>query len=142
MSVNITKGDFEAFDEKKLDEYVKRAKEAYGDTDAYKEFEQKNKNRSPEENELLEKDIMRFFKRLGKMRGLAPDSKDVQNLIQELRDFITEHFYNCTPEIFSYLGRVYAGGGEFTENIDAAGGEGTGEFAFRAIQIYCNSLNA
>ena len=31
---------------------------------------------------------------------------------------------------------MYASGGEFTENIDKMGGEGTAEFTHRAIQIY------
>jgi len=38
---------------------------------------------------------------------------------------------------FSRLGKMYAGGGEFTENINKMGGEGTAEFTHRAIQIYC-----
>ena len=33
-------------------------------------------------------------------------------------------------------GRMYAGGGELTENIDAAGGTGTAEFASKAIDIF------
>jgi hypothetical protein len=33
---------------------------------------------------------------------------------------------------------MYAGGGEFTENIDKMGGEGTAEFTNRAIEIYCD----
>lgn len=140
MSVNYTKTDFEPFDEKKLDDYMKRAKETYAETDSWKEFEMKNKKRSPEDNRQLEKDIMHFFKKLGKLRSLDPSDKKVQKIVQELRSFITEHFYNCTPQIFSSLGRMYAGGGEFTENIDAVGGEGTGEFAFQAIQEYCNSV--
>ena len=41
-----------------------------------------------------------------------------------------------TNEILSSLGKMYAGG-EFTENIDKMGGEGTAEFTHRAIQIYC-----
>jgi hypothetical protein len=32
---------------------------------------------------------------------------------------------------------MYAGGGEFTENINKMGGEGTAEFTYQAIQIYC-----
>ena len=32
---------------------------------------------------------------------------------------------------------MYAGGGDFTKNIDSYGGEGTAEFAHRAIEIYC-----
>ena len=34
------------------------------------------------------------------------------------------------------LGRMYAGGGELTENIDAVCGAGTAEFASKAIDIY------
>ena len=30
-----------------------------------------------------------------------------------------------------------ASGGEFTENIDKAGGKGTAVFAAKAIEIYC-----
>lgn len=142
MDVNITKADFEQFDETKLDEYVKRAKESYGETDAWKEFDKKNKHRTKKDNKQLAEDMMQFFKRLGKMRSLEPSSKKVQKVIEELRAFITEHYYNCTPQIFSGLGRLYAGGGEFTENIDAAGGEGTGEFAFQAIQEYCKAHGA
>ncbi len=30
------------------------------------------------------------------------------------------------------------GGGEFTENIEKMGGEGTAEFIYQAIKIYCD----
>lgn len=39
------------------------------------------------------------------------------------------------------LGRMYAGGGELTENIDAVCGAGTAEFASKAIDIYYMSRN-
>ena len=45
--------------------------------------------------------------------------------------------YTCTKEILSGLGKMYAAGGEFTQNIDSYGGEGTAEFASRAIEIFC-----
>lgn len=32
---------------------------------------------------------------------------------------------------------MYAGGGDFTTNIDKVGGEGTAVFADKAIQAYC-----
>ena len=35
------------------------------------------------------------------------------------------------------LGQMYAAGDEMNENIDRAGGPGTGDFARRAIEIYC-----
>ncbi len=42
-----------------------------------------------------------------------------------------------TKAILASLGAMYADGGEFTKNIDAAGGEGTAQFAADAIAIYC-----
>ena len=48
---------------------------------------------------------------------------------------ITENYY--TKPILYQLGQMYGAGGEFTENINAAGGEGAAEFAQKAIEIYC-----
>lgn len=39
-----------------------------------------------------------------------------------------------TDEILLSLGGMYAGGGDFTANIDKVGGEGTAVFAHRAIE--------
>jgi hypothetical protein len=58
-------------------------------------------------------------------------------LVKKLQDYITQNFYTCTNEILSGLGKMYAGGGDFTKNIDSCGGEGTAEFAHQAIEIYC-----
>ena len=58
------------------------------------------------------------------------------NKDKKLQDYITEHFYTCSAKILQGLGRMYAGGGELTENIDAAGGTGTSEFASKAIDIF------
>lgn len=44
---------------------------------------------------------------------------------------------NGYDDILLSLGTRYAAGGEFTENIDRAGGKGTAEFADRAIRAYC-----
>ena len=47
--------------------------------------------------------------------------------------------YTCTKPILMGLGQMYAGGGSMTENIDHAGGAGTGEFARQAIDFYCKA---
>ena len=54
-----------------------------------------------------------------------------------LQEFFSANFYDCTLPILQGLGEMYAGGGSMTENIDAAGGKGTGEFAKKAIDAYC-----
>lgn len=129
--------DFKAFDTKKMDDYAKQAKESYGSTTAYKEFEEKSKGRTKEDEKSLGIGMMNIFAGIGKMLSLKPSDNAVQEKVAELRAYITEHFYNCTPEILSGLGQMYAAGGEMTENINNYGGEGTAEFTAEAIRIYC-----
>ena len=57
--------DFTAFDTKKIDEYAAQAKESWGDTDAYKEYEKKSKGRTAEENANIVKDMMMIFTEFG-----------------------------------------------------------------------------
>ena len=134
--------DFTAFDTRKIDEYARQAKEAYGQTEAYREFEEKSANRSGEEWTRISTIFMGLFAELGTMRERSPEEGCVQAQVEKLRAFITEHYYNCTIEIFQVLGKMYGGGGSMSENIDRAGGAGTAEFADRAIQIYCKQREA
>ena len=129
--------DFTAFDSSKLDEYAKRAKEQWGQTPEYKEFEEKNKNRSKSDEEHMMADFMKIFEEFGTMKDKDPATVEVQDQVKKLQNFITEHFYKCSNEILVGLGKMYAGGGEFTDNIDKMGGKGTAEFVFEAIKVYC-----
>ena len=128
--------DFTALDTKKIDEYAAQAKESWGDTDAYKEYEKKSKGRTAEENANIVKDMMMIFTEFGGMKEQDPGSDKVQKQVKKLQDFITDKMYNCTKEILSGLGKAYSAPGEMNANIDRAGGDGTGEFVDRAIQIY------
>lgn len=128
--------DFSVFNREKLDEYSKKAKEIWGHNDAYKEFEQKSKNRSKEEEQELNITIMEYFSEFGELRDCTPDCEKVQKQVEKLQKFITDNFYNCTSEILQGLGNMYAGGGELSENIDKVGGKGTAEFVSKAIKLY------
>lgn len=128
---------FDAFDTKKLDEYAKQAKESWGKTEAYKEYEEKTKDYSASKMNDVAKNMMVLFEEFGKMMDLEPSCDEVQGQVKKLQDYITEHFYTCTKEILSGLGKMYNGGGSMTENINKAGGEGTADFAAKAIEIYC-----
>ena len=130
--------DFNAFDTKKMDEYTRQAREKWGNTKAWQEFEEKSKNRTSVEEQAVGKEMMGIFREFGELREKEPKEGAVQELVQKLRDFITEHYYQCTPEILRGLGEMYAGGNSFTDNIDSAGGEGTAEFVKRAIDVYCS----
>lgn len=134
----VKKMDFTVFDTKKIDEYSKRAKEQWGKTAEYKEFEKKSENRTDAEQQELMNRLIHIFAEFGEMKSSDPSEQRVQLQVKKLQDFISEHFYNCSKEILSCLGKMYSGGGEFTENIDKFGGEGTAEFSSKAIEIYCN----
>lgn len=131
--------DFEGFDPKKIDEYSEQTKLLYGKTDVYKEFTQKSKGRTREQEKDLGTQVMDFFARLGKMRPCEPDCEAAQKWACQLQAFFSEHFYTCTPQILKGLGESYAGGGSMTENIDKAGGAGTGAFAKQVIDAYIES---
>ena len=131
--------EFEAFDTGKLEEYAAQAKASWGDTAAYKEFEEKAGDRTKEQEADLSRRMMEIFGEFGQIQGKDPASAEAQALVKKLQDFITEHFYTCTREILSGLGKAYGAGGEFTENIDRAGGSGTAEFAAAAIEVYCRA---
>ena len=129
--------EFNNRDHRKIDEYQAQAETLYGKSEAWQEYTQKAKKRTKEQNKDINNKVMDFFVELGKIKHLPPDSAEAQTWVKELQEFFTENFYTCTPQILQGLGEMYAGGGSMTENIDAAGGAGTGEFARDAIQIYC-----
>ncbi len=129
--------DFSAFNRQKLDEYAKQAKESWGKTEGYKEFEEKSKDRTFETEEMIAKGLMQIFAEMGQIKDGSPESDAAQRLVRKLQSYISDHYYNCTNQILMGLGQLYAGGGAFTENIDAAGGAGTADFANEAIQVYC-----
>ena len=79
---------------------------------------------------------MERFAALGQMRTLDPAAPEVQAAIHALRQFITDHFYPCTPEILAGLGEMYTADERFRRNIDKAGGDGTAEFVAKAIRAY------
>ena len=129
--------DFSAFDRSKQAQYAAEAKRRWGNTDAYKEYEQKTAGQTENQQASAAEGLMAIFARMGQIRHLSPAGEEAQALVKELQDYITANYYNCTKPILRGLGMMYIAGDEMTENIDKAGGEGTARFAHDAIQIYC-----
>ena len=119
--------DFTAFDTTKLEEYAHQAKQAWGTTPEYQEFEGKSTKRTPQESNTINAQLMAIVAAFGTL----------QAQVKTLKDFITRHYYTCNKQILAQLGQMYAAGGEFTKNINAAGGPGAAEFAATAIEYYC-----
>ena len=129
--------NFKAYDTKKMDAYAAEAKKRWGHTDAWRESQEKARGKS-QETRISEADgLMDIFRRLGEHRTGSPAAPEAQTLVAELQQYICDHYYNCTTQILRGLGQMYIAGGEMTENIDRAGGEGTAQFASEAIEVYC-----
>ncbi|MBQ2899501.1 MAG: MerR family transcriptional regulator [Oscillospiraceae bacterium] len=127
-----------AFDNSEFEKYKTEAREKWGRTKAFEEYESKSADRGKAENDFLCGEMMDIFRRIGEIKNLPADSEEAQNLVKELQDFITGNYYTCTDEILSGLGKMYIGDERFKNNIDKAGGNGTAEFAAKAIEIYCS----
>jgi len=136
-TIGVDRMDFTVFDKKKMEAYSRQAKEKWGNTAAYQEFEEKTKGRTDTQQKDVTQSFMLIFAEFGKMKELDAASDEVQEQVRKLQDFISRHYYTCTKEILSGLGKMYAAGGEFTDNIDNYGGEGTAVFTAEAIGIYC-----
>ena len=114
------------------------ARERWGDTDAYREHEQRTKNYTKEKWAEANEGLMAIFAEFAacKQSDAEADSVDAQILVARLQTHITENYYTCTDEILSGLGKMYVADERFKKNIDKYG-EGTAEFASEAIEVYC-----
>ena len=131
--------DFKAFDNKEMDQYEKEVQERWGNTKAYDEYRQKEKGRTDAQQAEIGSQLMERFAEIGKLRQSAPSEQIVQEKIAGIQAFITEHYYQCTKEILSGLGKMYVGDERMKRNIDKTGGDGTAEFVSQAIAVYCNA---
>ncbi len=129
--------DFSVFDTKKIDEYAERAKEQWGKTPEFEEFQHKSQNWTKKEEQTIMEKFMKLFEEFGSIREAGAESEAAGAQVKKLQNYITDYFYECSDEILLSLGQMYAGCLEFTQNIDSVGGEGTAEFAAEAIRIYC-----
>lgn len=127
---------FEPFDTSVLDEYTAEAKKSWGSTKEWEEYERKSKGRTMDETKAIGTQMMSLFEPFAKMAatGVDPASEESKAQARLIQEYITEHFYTCSDEVFLQLGRAYGSGGEFTKNIDATAGEGAAVFAMHAIE--------
>ena len=119
------------------DNYSMEVFNRWGNTDAYREHEQKTKNYTKEKWAEANDGLMAIFAEFAacKNSGVSADSAEAQALVAKLQEHITANYYTCTDEILAGLGKMYIADERFKKNIDKYG-EGTAEFAAEGIRIY------
>ena len=114
----------------------------WGNTEAYREHEQKTKNYTKEKWTEVNDGLMAIFAEFSacKDTGASADSAEAQMIVSNLRAYITANYYTCTNEILAGLGKMYVADERFKNNIDKYG-NGTAEFAAESIKAYCGKAN-
>ena len=117
--------------------YESEAKRRWGETDAYKEHAEKTASYSKDQWQNVNDGLMTVFTKFAACMkdGHTADSTEAQTLVKELQNYITENYYTCTDEILAGLGQMYVADERFKKNIDQYG-EGTAEFASRAVAVF------
>lgn len=129
-----------AFDSSEIKRRKAEAKEQWGQTPAYREYEVKTKSYSEEKWDALAGGTDRIMAAFAAcmQEGEASDSARAQDLVSSLQSHITQNYYRCTKEILAGLGQLYVQDERFRKNIDQHG-SGTAAFVCEAIGIYCGS---
>ena len=117
--------------------YETEARSRWGDTDAYREHEQKTKKYTKAKWDEANNGLMAIFAEFAacKDSGASADSLEAQALVTKLQAHITANYYTCTDEILAGLGKMYVADERFKKNIDKYGEE-TAEFASEAIAVF------
>ena len=121
--------------------YETETRSRWGNTDAYREHEQKTKNYTKEQWAEANDGLMAIFAEFAvcKASGASADSAEAQALVAKLQAHITANYYTCTDEILAGLGKMYVADERFRESIDKYS-EGTAEFTANAIAVYTKKL--
>ena len=127
-----------AFDNSKFETYKAEAKEKWGQTPAYKEYDTRTKDYSKSKWNDLAQGMDRIMAEFAACmrRNETAASAAAQDLVKALQNHITENYYHCTKEILAGLGQMYIADERFKKNIDKYG-KGTAEFASKAFEAFC-----
>lgn len=118
--------------------YQNEVKTKWEKTNTYQEYNRKTKNYSKEKWDEINIGLNNILKQFAILmnNNKTIDTIETQNLVKELKNYITKEFYLCTNEILFQLGNMYVSDERFKDNIDQFG-SGTAKYIKQAIEIYC-----
>ena len=126
---------FNGFKKEDLNKYEDQAIEKYGKGT----IEESKKRQSGKEDIVAEK-FNSVFRSMAEYRknNINIEEKEVQSKVEELYNCMNKYAFDCSVEVFSYIGKGYSQNPEFKNNIDKFG-EGVAEYTSKAIDAYCKS---
>ena len=124
---------FNGFKKEDLNKYENQAVEKYG-----KDTIEESKKRQSGREEIVTEEFNEVFRSMAKFKDENVDvaEKEVQSKVEDLYNNMNEYAFDCSIEVFSYIGKGYVHNPEFKKNIDKFG-EGVAEYTSKAIAKYC-----
>lgn len=125
---------FEGFKKGDMKKYEIEAKDKYGE-----EIVEESKRRQKGQESKAEDDFNNTFKAFAKYKKEELDIKSeiVQKEVEKLYNHINKYGFDCSLEVFSYIGKGYYENPEFRNNINKFG-EDVAEYISSSIKYYCN----
>ena len=125
---------FNGFKKEDLNKYENQAVEKYG-----KYTIEESKKRQSGREEIVTEEFNEVFRSMAKFKDENVDvaEKEVQSKVEDLYNNMNEYAFDCSIEVFSYIGKGYVHNPEFKKNIDKFG-EGVAEYTSKAIAKYCS----
>ena len=125
---------FNGFKKEDLNKYENQAVENYG-----KDTIEESKKRQSGREEKVTEEFNEVFRSMAKFKDENVDvaEKEVQSKVEDLYNNMNEYAFDCSIEVFSYIGKGYVHNPEFKKNIDKFG-EGVAEYTSKAIEKYCS----
>ena len=125
---------FNGFKKEDLNKYENQAVENYG-----KDTIEESKKRQSGREEIVTEEFNEVFRSMAKFKDENVDvaEKEVQSKVEDLYNNMNKYAFDCSIEVFSYIGKGYVHNPEFKKNIDKFG-EGVAEYTSKAIEKYCS----
>ncbi len=122
--------------------YEEEAREKWGDTEAYKQSQERVKKMSKEELAQAAADADRIMLEIAEYmkEGLPPESEKVQSLIARHYHHLRT-FYEPNLQIYRGLADMYVSDERFRSHYEKIG-KGLAEFIQSAMVAYCNTMEA
>ena len=123
------------------EKYRSEVLERWGDTHSFKEYEaaflsqpEKGQRNQFERFLSVSKDT---FEKLARFQNQSPACQEVQQIVKEWQQYISEFFYKCDNQMLRYLGQLYISDERFSNYINGFSSGNLASFFSEAINIFC-----
>ncbi|MCX6739376.1 MAG: TipAS antibiotic-recognition domain-containing protein [Candidatus Parcubacteria bacterium] len=125
-----------------INQYEEEAREKWGDTEAYKQLQERVKKMSKEELAQAAADADKTIAEIAEYmkEGETPESEKVQALIARHYHHLRT-FYEPNLQIYRGLADMYVSDERFRSHYEKMG-KGLAEFLQSAMIAYCNAMEA